>query len=115
MNIWLDDIRPAPEGYVWCHSVNEAKELIKSTMAEFRKNFAKSGKPDEALYVDIIDMDHDLGDYASDGGDGIELLKWYEEITQGTGTYTRFHLHTMNPVGMQNMRAIIKHNNFEEI
>ncbi len=24
MKIWLDDIRPAPNGYVHCHSVNEA-------------------------------------------------------------------------------------------
>ncbi len=31
MKIWLDDIRPAPNGYVHCHSVNEAIELIKTT------------------------------------------------------------------------------------
>lgn len=29
MKIWLDDIRPAPNGYVHCHSVNKAIELIK--------------------------------------------------------------------------------------
>lgn len=28
MKIWLDDMRPAPEGFVWCRSVNEAKRLI---------------------------------------------------------------------------------------
>ena len=31
MKIWLDDIRPAPEGYVWCKSVNIAKRTIEST------------------------------------------------------------------------------------
>ena len=30
MKIWLDDIRPAPEGYVWCKSVNSAKRTIES-------------------------------------------------------------------------------------
>lgn len=30
MKIWLDDIRPAPNGYIHCHSVNEAIELIKT-------------------------------------------------------------------------------------
>ena len=30
MKIWLDDIRPAPEGYVWCKSVNIAKRTIES-------------------------------------------------------------------------------------
>ena len=31
MKIWLDDIREAPEGYILCHSVNEAKRLIDAT------------------------------------------------------------------------------------
>ena len=30
MKIWLDDIRPAPNGYIHCHSVNEAIELSKT-------------------------------------------------------------------------------------
>jgi hypothetical protein len=29
MKIWLDDIRPAPVGFVLAHSVNEAIALIK--------------------------------------------------------------------------------------
>ena len=28
MRIWVDDIRPAPEGYVWLHSVNGTKIYI---------------------------------------------------------------------------------------
>jgi hypothetical protein len=58
MKIWLDDLRPAPEGYTWCHSVNEAKRTI-----------LYANEP-----VGLIDCDHDLGDYAFDGGDGIKLL-----------------------------------------
>ena len=56
MKIWLDDIRPAPEGYVWCKSVNIAKRTIESA--------------EEPIV--LIDCDHDLGDYAYDGGDGIK-------------------------------------------
>ena len=63
MKIWLDDLRPAPEGYVWCRSVNEAIRFIKSTESE----------------SELIDCDHDLGDYAKDGGDGIKLLDWLAE------------------------------------
>ena len=51
MKIWLDDIRPAPEGYVWCKSVNIAKRTIESA--------------EEPIL--LIDCDHDLGDYAYDG------------------------------------------------
>ena len=71
MKIWLDDIRPAPEGYVWCKSVNIAKRTIESA--------------EEPIL--LIDCDHDLGDYAYDGGDG---------------------LHTMNPVGRENMLRMIR-------
>ena len=53
MKIWLDDIRPAPEGYVWCKSVNIAKRTIESA-------------EDPIL---LIDCDHDLGDYAYDAAD----------------------------------------------
>lgn len=28
MKIWIDDVRPAPDGYVWLRSVDEAKECI---------------------------------------------------------------------------------------
>ena len=28
MRLQIDDVRPAPDGYVWCKSVNEAKALI---------------------------------------------------------------------------------------
>ena len=28
MKLWIDDIRPAPDGYVWCTSVNCAKYYI---------------------------------------------------------------------------------------
>ena len=45
MKIWLDDIRPAPEGYVWCKSVNIAKRTIESA--------------EEPIV--LIDCDHDLG------------------------------------------------------
>ena len=50
IRLWLDDVRPAPVGYTLCCSVNEAKKQI--LRAEDRK--AK---------IEIIDCDHDLGDY----------------------------------------------------
>ena len=89
IRIWLDDLRPAPEGYIWSRSVNEAKRLIGSLGAD-RK-------------ITVIDCDHDLGDYASDGGDGIKLLDWLAENER----FYPIALHTMNPVGRENMRRLI--------
>lgn len=28
MKLWIDDVKPAPEGYEWIASVNEAKATI---------------------------------------------------------------------------------------
>ena len=86
MKLWVDDLREAPEGYVHIKSVNEAKEFIM-----------------QHSDIEMLDLDHDLGDFAKDGGDAIELLKWLIE----TGRTYPVKLHTMNPVGRQNMQALI--------
>jgi hypothetical protein len=98
MKIWIDDIRPAPEGYSWCESVNEAKMIINA--AEVINEI-----------IEVIDLDHDAGDYASDGGDYIHLLDWLEE----TGRNYPIHIHSANPVGVANMRRIIQRNNWKEV
>ncbi|MBO5327606.1 MAG: hypothetical protein J6B04_00365 [Clostridia bacterium] len=90
MKIWLDDVRPAPKGYILCKSVNEAIAAI--LQAE------KAGD-----CIDVIDCDHDLGDYFEDGGDGIKLLDWLAERS----TFYPVELHTMNPVGRDNMLRLI--------
>lgn len=100
MKLWLDDIRPAPEGYIWCKSVNEAKKEIGIT---------------ELVYggcnIELIDIDHDAGEYAFDGGDYIKLLDWFEI----TGRNYPIRIHSQNPVGVENMRRIIERNGWKEI
>ena len=62
----------------------------------------------------LIDLDHDAGDYVSEGGDYIKLLDWLEAKNIVDTGYS-FHIHSMNPVGVQNMRTIIKKNEWREI
>ena len=90
IKIWLDDLRDAPEGYHHCKSVNEAKRMIE---------VCEQGRAE----IEVIDCDHDLGDYAADGGDGIKLIDWLAE----RGTHYPIELHTMNPVGRENMQREI--------
>ena len=98
MKIWVDDVRPAPEGYYWCKSVNETKEVIRRYMQW-------------NMRIELLDMDHDAGDFASDGGDYIEILNWLEEYMI---CYFPIRIHSMNPVGRENMRRIIQKNGWEE-
>lgn len=111
MKIWVDDLREAPSGYIWLRSVHEAIECI-----EFAENeLSKVGDPELKKYstyhIDHIDIDHDAGDYARFGGDYIKLLDWLEK----TGRNYPIRIHSMNPVGVQNMRAIIQRNGWNEI
>lgn len=103
MKLWIDDVRPAPEGYVQCKSVNDAKYQI--MMAEDDWYNQLTGK------IELIDIDHDAGEYACEGGDYIKLLDWLEK----TGRSYPIHIHSMNPVGVANMRAIIQRNGWEEV
>ena len=126
MKLWIDDVRPAPEGYVWCKSVNQARACIikhEDIACEHYSLAAKkmlNGKETEffeqlnlgSKYLcELLDMDHDLGDYAADGGDGVKLLDWLEE----TGRNYPIRIHSQNPVGVENMRRIIQRNNWKEV
>ena len=90
MKIWLDDIRPAPSGYESAKSVNEAISLI----VEAEENL---------IEVEMLDLDHDLGDYYFDGGDAIKLLDWLADRE----TFYPVRIHTANPVGRANMERMI--------
>ena len=61
--------------------------------------------------MELLDLDHDAGDYAFGGGDYIRILDWLEE----TGRNYPIRIHSANPVGVANMRAIIQQNNWKEI
>ena len=90
ISIWLDDLRPAPEGFVHARSVPEAKLYIETA-------------EDNGIPVKVIDCDHDLGIYARLGGDGIKLLDWLAERE----TLYPVALHTMNLVGKENMQRLL--------
>ena len=91
MRLWLDDIRAAPAGYVHAHSVNEANMMIQRA-------------ENENIKIEMLDLDHDLGDFYYDGGDGIRLVLWLAE----TRRFYPIKLHSMNSVGVENMRAIVR-------
>lgn len=114
MKIWIDDTRPAPIGYIWCKSVNETIERIEDS--EIRVGMLDHNNPlcEESikeLSIDVVDLDHDAGDYAYDGGDYIKLLDWLEETERNYP----IRIHSMNPVGVENMRRIIQRNGWTEV
>lgn len=114
MKLWVDDLRPAPSGYLWAKSVNEAKTAILDFEEQKENALDEWDIPLIEVWeatIEVIDIDHDAGEYAKNGGDYINLLNWLEK----TGRNYPVHIHSMNPVGVQNMRAIIEKNRWKEI
>ena len=98
LKLWVDDVRPAPEGYVWCHTVYSTKTVIEVC-------------EDKGRSIEVIDLDHDAGSCQQYGGDYIKLLDWLEE----TGRNYPIRIHSQNPVGIANMRRIIQRNGWKEV
>jgi hypothetical protein len=92
MKIWLDDVRPAPEGWTW---VKSALDVIGHLQID---------------HVEEVSLDHDLG---LDFLPGIYVLEWVEYELAIHGLEARikslpvFHIHSANPVGRKNMEAAI--------
>lgn len=102
IKLWIDDVRPTPEGYTGFMTTNAALRFIYHN------------------YMDIeeISLDHDCGWNMNEGGDYINILKEMQRLSRARGfdfSHIKFRLHSANPVGVQNMRYILEDNGWKEI
>ena len=104
MNLWLDDLRPAPPGWTHARTVAEATE------------FMTEGQ------VDDMSLDHDLGHVEDcpgcladphdpamvrhiDAANGKHFVLWM--IEHNCWPKNKPTVHSMNPVGRETMLALI--------
>ena len=103
MKIWVDDIREAPFGYIAFKEINPALRFIRENITQ----------------IEILDLDHDAGDFRRGGKeDYIVILNELERLSRRgiiSCNHISFKFHSMNPVGVANMRAIIEKNGWKEI
>ena len=98
--IYIDDTRSdyskVPDGmaFVHCKTYKEAIEKLRFYIEYGTKL--------------IVDFDHDLGCKKN----GYDIAKW---IVASGYTNIRFRIHSMNPVGAQNIRETLSHYGYEEI
>lgn len=86
MKLWIDDVRPPPDGWVWVQTLDDA-------MAAYQ-----SEGPTE------ISFDHDLG------GDetSMPLARLIEANAYiGNREPPIWHVHSANPVGRKNLEAAL--------
>lgn len=90
IRLWLDDVRPAPDGWRWAKTLEAARALL------------ETGSVVEAS------LDHDLG--TDERGDelpaGRKLVLWMCE--HGVWPRDGVSIHSANVVGVQHMAALIE-------
>lgn len=113
INLWLDDIRPAPIGWHWAKTVEEAKEYLASGnvvnasldhdlgICDTCKQASGLSTPEEWLeahaYQSMPHCEH--------AGTGYTLVCWMEET--GNWPTKKPTVHSDNPAGRQRMQAAI--------
>ena len=89
MKVWLDDARPAPEGWVRARTAAEAITLLMSGS------------------VVECSLDHDLGD--DEAGTGYDVLLWIKRALVERGVVPpAISVHTANPPARKRMLAAVE-------
>lgn len=109
VNLWLDDMRPAPAGWVHCRSVNEAKALL-TTGGVMRASLdhdlgacdACNGRDADAW---LEEHDYKSMPHCDHVGTGYTLVCWMEAT--GIWPHERPTVHSANPVGRARMLQVI--------
>ena len=88
IDIFMDDLRPCPEGFTLAKDALECRMLLLENE------------------VNILSLDHDLGETET----GYDFVKWLVEIgMDDPNIYPKvIYLHTANPVGRHNMFQLLE-------
>jgi len=88
--VWLDDVRPAPEGWIWVLWPQHAVGMLATG------NVAE------------LSLDHDLGD-DDFYGTGYDVLVWVEEqVALHDFVPPKIHIHSANVVGRERMQRALE-------
>ena len=113
--IYIDDIREDSrwfnthlDGEIWTPFIARSYEDAIDFLIQIRDSEAEA----------ILDLDHDLGELEEMSGEPFNGLSGYDickYIVEHHYPLVGFHIHSMNPVGAQNMRQILTHAGYEEL
>lgn len=120
INLWLDDVRPAPEDWTWAKTVDEAKELMRLHNVQSMSLDHDLGACDDCYRAAGIDPT--IGDekfdlwleksqyqampHCTHFGTGYDFCLWMAE--KGRWPAERPVVHSANPVGARAMRQTIE-------
>lgn len=118
VDLWLDDMRPAPEGWLWVKTCDEAKKWLEQGVVRrasldhdlgacdecnFKKGIA--GTLEEVQFMWLEQHNYQTMPHCEHFGTGYQLVCWMEET--GHWPLVMPVVHSRNPVGKANMMAAI--------
>lgn len=111
MNVWLDDIRPAPDGWVWFSGIEGVKEvLLTGQVEELSLDHDLGACPDcmqgKTLEEWLARTDGQSMPHCSHVGTGYDLVCWME--ANDIWPLFKPKVHSANPVGRQKMLVAIE-------
>lgn len=91
MKLWIDDVRPMPEGYThWAKTAEEAISILCDVFCPV---------------VETISFDHDLGGEFT----GYDVALYIEKASyEGTFWRCNWDIHSANPVGRKRIRQAME-------
>jgi len=115
LRLWLDDSRQAPEGWTWCHNVEEAKvKLLSCDVDDLSLDFDMDAPHCSTCqymcgYVDDEGCDKNCTCHETNGREnGMGLLTWMAEW--GIWSNHKPVVHSANPREAQKMKLFIEEN-----
>lgn len=94
INIWLDDIRPAPEGFI--HT-----KTVESTIRTIIHNTNKLN------IINILSLDNDLGENEQEGYKVLDILEKMKFKHPDFKLPNEIRIHSANPVARKRMQQVI--------
>lgn len=94
INIWLDDIRPAPDGFIWVKNVAELIIFYNKCVLDTKEK------------INIISLDNDLGENEPEGYKFLDYIEPRVILTNDP-LPNEIRVHSANPVARKRMQTVI--------
>ena len=111
INVFMDDVRVPPIGWVCTRTVSETQELLRKGVVEHLSLDHDMGACDECIRErrdvgDMLTPETTFFSWCKHASDGTKLVQWMIE----TNTWPRKKptVHSANPVGRQRMQGMIE-------
>jgi NAD+-processing family protein with receiver domain len=110
IDLWLDDMRPAPDGWVHVKTVEEAQEYLRGGIvrrASLDHDLGACARCyDGTLERWLEEHAHQSMPHCEHFGTGYTLVRWMEE--NDCWPLEKPTVHSANPIGQAKMKAVIE-------